>query len=161
MKPSAWAVAALLFLSWSGTAALAAAPEEAFLIVQGADAVETFKLSPTANQTNYTVTLAYPEQAVGDAQAQQLQAAGWRQCRSTDPVQADWFKTVDAATPDRTIHQHQTLWAKDEQLIIVKLRYFSAANAEVPDNSTQRVNLIFYTERAQEMARYLKADCTQ
>lgn len=166
MKPIKWIAAAAMAGVLLATGASAATPEETLLVVEGAQTVQTFKLSPTAQQINYEMSLAYPAQALGDPQWQQLAAAGWRQCRFADPGQEaanqDWVKSLDTSeTPARIVHQRQTYWAKDDQLIAVKLRYYSAADGPAPDNNTQRVHLVFYSERAQAMATYLKVDCGQ
>jgi hypothetical protein len=166
MKPIAWIAAVLLFEVVSTTGASAATPEESLLVLRDAETVQTFELSPTTRQINYEMRLAYPEQAIGEPQWQQLEATGWHRCRFADPAQEaanqDWVKVADASvTPSRTVHQRQTYWAKDDQLIAVKLRYYSAADGPAPDNTTQRVHLVFYSERAQAMAVYLKVDCAQ
>ena len=167
MKPFGWiAAAATVAGIWVATAVSAAAPEESFLVVDGAQTVQTFLLSPTTRQINYEMSLAYPAPAVGEPQWQQLEAAGWHRCRFADPAQEaanqDWVKSADASvTPARTVHQRQTYWAKEDQLIAVKLRYYSAADGPAPDNKTQRVHLVFYSERAKAMAAYLKVDCGQ
>ena len=166
MKPINGIAAAVASCVLLAGAALAAAPEESILIVEGAQTVQNFLLSPSTKQVNYEISLPYPAQAVGDPQWQQLQAAGWHRCHFADPAQEtanqDWSKSIDGSvTPNRIVHQRQTYWAKDEQMIAVKLRYYSEADGPTPDTKTQRVHLVFYSERGQAMASYLQVDCGQ
>ena len=166
MKSIGWIAAALLFEAALATRAAAATPEESLLVLRDAESVRNFELSPSTRQINYEMRLAYPAQAIGEPQWQQLAATGWRKCRFADPAQEaanqDWAKSVDTSeTPSRIVHQRQTYWAKEDQMIAVKLRYYSAADGPAPDNSTQRVHLVFYSERAPAMATYLKVDCGQ
>jgi hypothetical protein len=158
-------IAALLVASGIVVRSAAADPsEDTFLIVAGAADVREVRPTPIVRQIYYTLSRGYPERGVGEAQWRELQARGWVRCRSVDPrmeaANKDWVDFQDlSVVPNRTIHQHLTHWLKDDRLITVMLRYYSAAHAVTPDNTTQRIVVDFH-ERGREGAEWLKLDCS-
>lgn len=158
-------IAALLVASGIVLRSAAAGPsEDTFLIVAGAVDVREVRPTPIVRQIYYTLNRVYPERGVGEAQWRELQANGWVRCRNVDPAMEaanqDWVGFQDiSVVPNRTIHQHITHWLKDDRMITIMLRYYSAAHAGTPDNATQRI-VVDYHERGRESAAWLKQDCS-
>lgn len=155
--------------SWAETTTEVKPLEQRFLVVPGAEDVRETVASETQVQIFYTVDLEYPARAIGEPQWARLRAAGWTRCRSEDPDQesanADWVNFIDATgTPNQTIHQHLSHWAKDERMIVISLRYVSSISASgqdgKPENTRQIVNLIFEDAHGREMAQWLQLDCS-
>ncbi len=151
-----------------GSGAIAAAKEEALLILDGAQNLFRIPRSDMSRQISYTMDMEYPARAIGESQWEQLRRDGWVRCRSADPDQAaanaDWINFADTSkTPARTIHQHLTHWSRGDQMIMISLRYSSATQngnpKTKPDNTVQRVDLVFDDEHGRKMAEWLQDDC--
>jgi hypothetical protein len=162
-----WIAAFAILLVSSG--AHAAETEEALLVVDGAQNPSRIPRSPGSRQISYTMNLEYPARAVGEPQWNQLGETGWVRCRSVDPDQEvanrDWVDFVDGTkTPERTVHQHLTHWFKGNQMIMISLRYYSGTRnghaKSRPDNTEQRVDLVFDDDHGREMATWLQLDCS-
>jgi hypothetical protein len=159
---------AALSTGWFNDGPQAASEEEALLIVKGAQHFFPHRRSPTSKQISYTVELAYPERAIGEPEWEQLMKAGWARCRNLDPdreaANADWVSFGDiSVTPGRTVHQHLTHWARNNQMIVVSLRYYSKmlGVTSKPDNTEQHVDLIFDDENGQKLAEWHQLDCSR
>jgi hypothetical protein len=124
----------------------AAPPEPAFLVIDGADDVRKYKADDGGRlQIDYSVSVEYPELAIGEPQWEKLKKRGWSRCAVKAP---GWNIFPDIATGDgRTVHRHTSYWAKDNRLITISLNYYSALQERSrnikPDNSTQRVVILF------------------
>jgi hypothetical protein len=162
-------VVAALSITWWSSATHAAPEEQALLVADGARNLLLVSRSATSRQISYRMDLDYPDRAIGEQQWQQLRSAGWTQCRSADPDQEaanqDWISFADISVkPERTVHQHLTHWSKDDQMIMISLRYYSATRngnpKSRPDNSEQRVDLVFDDDHGREMATWLQLDCS-
>lgn len=167
---SAALIAGAVSIAWASNPAQASPKEEALLTAKDAKDVVLYRRSEVSRQISYTMDLAYPARAIGEPQWEQLKRDGWIRCRSIDPDQevanADWVNFGDASvTPKRTVHQHLTHWFKDNQMIMISLRYYSSTRNEQPrsrpDNTEQRVAIVFEDERGREWAEWLKLDCSQ
>jgi hypothetical protein len=164
---SATLVAAAISIAWVSNAAQAAPKEEALLVAEDAQDLILFRRSEVSRQISYTMDLAYPARAVGEPQWGQLRKDGWTRCRSVDrdeeAANSDWISYEDiSVTPKRRIYAHLTHWFKDNQMIMVSLRYYSAAQSgAVPDNTEQHVNLVFDDDHGREIAEWLKLDCSK
>ena len=161
---------ALMSVGWGYSAAQGATKEEALLIADDAENLWLHSRSATSRQISYTMDLVYPERAIGEPQWKRLRETGWSRCRSVDPGQeaanADWVDFEDATvTPMRTVHQRLTYWSRGDQMIMISLHYHSAVQSRSgksrPDNTKQRIDLVFDDDHGREMAKWLELDCSK
>jgi hypothetical protein len=143
VRLAAFAAAAVMF-AWAEAPAHAAS-EQQFLIVEGAEDVREHHFDATYWQISYTLDTEFPWLAVDEPQWQQLQASGWSKCEGRS---SGWDSYTDASrNPNRIVHQNFSDWIKGNRMITVLLRYDSAVRGDsrdaVPDNTTQRVFLLF------------------
>lgn len=165
LRAVTFAVAAAILISMDSVPAQAGAPEEAFLIVEGAKSVREVRQGGL-RAINYVVDLAYPDLAVGEAQWEQLRATGWSKCVSTNPhvreAELGWLPAVDAER--RHTQWHIEYWLKGNQMIAISLEYDSAdqknGGEPAPDNTTQHVTIAFGSGDMTDTMKTLKVDCS-
>lgn len=154
------AFAAAIFIALS--ADTRAEIEEAFLVVEGAQNVREHHFDPSYWQIAYTLDVEFPWLAIDEPQRLQLEQAGWVQCHDARP---GWDSFTDVSRdPHRIIHQHIPYWSKGDRMITIAMRYDSTVRGdsrdEVPDNTQQRVFLLFDEEvKVHRKIERLGLDC--
>ena len=134
----------LLIVSY--VSAQAEPPERIFLVVDGAENVEEYQSDDERrSQVNYSITLKYPNLAIGESQWVELEKYGWARCTAK---KTGWDTFSDIASGNgRTVHRHMGYWAKDNRLITISLNYYSVlqkpSKCAEPDNNTQHVVILF------------------
>lgn len=136
---------------------------EKALVVKGAYELQKHTFADgKARQIYYKVNLKYPDTTLTDHQFRQLKKLGWSRCSG---YREGWDSYVDAAEGEgheKTIHQNNTYWSKDNKLLLTTMRYYSRVTKSkrrlrFPDKTVQHVVILIDSDPG--MQKHLGISC--